>query len=140
MFYGNILNMLKDNVPYYYLDKDQNCAETVLHIINDEYHLNLTEDDFLLIGGSGGGCGCGITCGALTASIAALGKLFIKERAHATEGFMPMCREFVEEFKKSLSSIECSTLKPQNFEEGKRCIKTVNSALDLFERFIKERS
>ena len=140
MFYGNILNMLKDNVPYYYLDKDQNCAETVLHIINDEYHLNLTEDDFLLIGGFGGGCGCGITCGALTASIAALGKLYIKDRAHATEGFMPMCREFVEEFKKSLSSIECSTLKPQNFEEGKRCIKTVNQACDLFENFIKERS
>ena len=61
MFYGIILNMLKDNVPYYYLEKDQNCAETVLHIINDEYHLNLTEDDFLLIGGFGGGCGCGIT-------------------------------------------------------------------------------
>ena len=140
MFYGNILNMLKDNVPYYYLDKDQNCAETVLHIINDEYHLNLTEDDFLLIGGFGGGCGCGITCGALTASIAALGKLFIKERAHATEGFMPMCGEFVKEFKNSLSSIDCSVLKAKNFEEGKRCMNTVNQACDLFECFIKERS
>ena len=140
MFYGIILNMLKDNVPYYYLEKDQNCAETILHVINDEYKLNLTEDDYLLIGGFGGGCGCGITCGALSASIAALGKMYIKKRAHATEGFMPMCGEFVEEFKASLSSIDCSVLKAKNFEEGKRCMKTVNQACDLFECFIKERS
>lgn len=140
MFYGIILNMLKDNVPYYYLEKDQNCAETILHVINDEYKLNLTEDDYRLIGGFGGGCGCGITCGALSASIAALGKMYIKERAHATEGFMPMCGEFVKEFKNSLSSIDCSVLKAKNFEEGKRCMKTVNQACDLFECFIKERS
>ena len=132
--------MLKEKVPSYYFDEDQNCAETLLHVINDEYNLGLKEEDFLLVGGFGGGCGCGITCGALSASIAALGKMFIKERAHATEGFIPMCGEFVEEFKASLSSIDCSVLKAKNFEEGKRCIKTVNQACDLFEDFIKERS
>ena len=79
--------MMRDMVENYYLEKDYNCAETTLHIINDTYHLGLSDEDFKLVGAYGGGFGCGITCGALAGAMAALGKLTICQRAPATDGF-----------------------------------------------------
>ena len=32
----------------YYLEKDYNCAETILRAANEEYHLGLNEDSFRL--------------------------------------------------------------------------------------------
>ena len=39
----------------YYLEKDYNCAETILRAANEEYHLGLNEDSFRLVSGFGGG-------------------------------------------------------------------------------------
>lgn len=41
----------------YYLEKDYNCAETILRAANEEYHLGLNEDSFRLVSGFGGGMG-----------------------------------------------------------------------------------
>ena len=61
--------MLKDRVGAYYLEKNYNCAETLIHAINDEYHLALGEEEMKLAGGFGGGMGCmEATCGALCCS------------------------------------------------------------------------
>ena len=75
----------------------------------------------------------------MAASMAALGRMCVKTRAHATEGFMPMCGEYAERFKNELSSTECCVLKAKNFQEGRRCIKTVHQACDCFEAFLKEK-
>ena len=55
--------MNSERLKSYYLDKDYNCAETTLRLINDKYDLGLAEEDYKLVSGFGGGFGCGITCG-----------------------------------------------------------------------------
>lgn len=130
--------MLKDRVKEYYLVNDNNCAETMLHVINDEYGLGLQAEDFKLVGAYGAGFGCGITCGALAAPMAALGKMVITGRAHGTEGFGPLCAAYVEAFKAKQTAIDCKSLKELNFVPGDRCLKTVFLACEVFEEFVKE--
>lgn len=130
--------MLKDRVGAYYLEKNYNCAETLIHAINDEYHLALGEEEMKLAGGFGGGMGCGLTCGALSAAIAALGKLFIGTKAHETAGFKELCADYVDAFRKREGAVDCSALQPKYFVPGVRCLQTVELAADLFDEFVKE--
>ena len=55
--------MLRDYVKKYYLEQRRNCAESLLRAANEAYGLNLTEADFALLSGFGGGMGCGSVCG-----------------------------------------------------------------------------
>ena len=96
--------MLKDCIEPYYLTQDYNCAETTLHIIDDQYGLGLAEEEFKLVGGFGAGFGCGITCGALAGGVAALGRLAITGRAHVTEGFRDLCADYCAAFEKALGA------------------------------------
>lgn len=130
--------MLRDRVREYYLGKDNNCAETTLHAIDDEYRLGLPEEAFRLIGGFGGGMGCGKTCGALCACVAALGKMTVTERAHATPEFKEHCAALVERFTQALGSTECSELTLKYKKEETRCLDTVLLAADTFEKFLRE--
>lgn len=130
--------MLRDRVRDYYLVKDNNCAETMLHAINDEYRLNLPEESFKLIGGFGAGMGCGKTCGALCACIAALGRMTVAERAHATPDFRERCAALVEKFTEKLGETECSELTKKYKREDTRCLDTVLLAADVFEEFLQE--
>ncbi|QAT48386.1 hypothetical protein EQM14_00535 [Caproiciproducens sp. NJN-50] len=132
--------MLRDRVRDYYLVKDNNCAETTLHAIDDEYHLDLPEEAFKLVAGFGAGLGCGKTCGALCACIAALGKMSVGERAHATPGFKEQCAALVEKFTETLGDTECSALTQKYKKEETRCLDTVMLAADVFEEFAKERN
>ena len=50
---------IEELTAQYYLEKDCNCAETVLHATNDAYQLGLDDNAMKVIGGFGGGCGCG---------------------------------------------------------------------------------
>ena len=47
-----------------FLEKDYNCAETVLLWANERYGLRVAPEDVALVSGFGGGLGCGETCGA----------------------------------------------------------------------------
>ena len=67
----------------YYLEKDDNCAETILRAANEEYHLGLNEDSFRLVSGFGVGMGCGGTCGALSSAMAVISMCLVEERAKA---------------------------------------------------------
>ena len=99
-------DMLRDNVKKYYLEQDYNCAETILRCIDEEYGIGLTEDDFKLVSAFGGGMGCGSSCGALCGAMAALGRLTVKTRAHATEGFKDTCADLVEAFRNKLGNTD----------------------------------
>lgn len=131
--------MLKSRVEEYYLKKDFNCAETTLHVINDAYHLGLKEDDFKLVGAYGGGFGCGKTCGALAGAMAAIGKMVIAERAHATEGFGDLCKAYVAAFEEKMGHTDCDNVKAV-FNKGTetRCLAAVEAAADVFEAFANE--
>ncbi|MGM9546441.1 MAG: C-GCAxxG-C-C family (seleno)protein [Oscillospiraceae bacterium] len=130
--------MADERIRDYYLEKDNNCAETTLHIINDKYGLNLSAEDFKLVGAFGAGFGCGITCGALCGAMAALGRMTITDRAHGTEGFKDLCADYVKEFRAKMACTDCEKIKETNFhEDGTRCICTVEGNAELFDEFVK---
>ena len=130
--------MVKEYVRSFYLEQDFNCAETLLKSIAAAYGLDVKPEDVKLVGAWGGGAGCGITCGARAGSLAALGKLCITERAHATSGFSALCGEYVKAFEAEFASVNCHDIKPAPFVPGVRCIDTVARAADLFDRFVRE--
>lgn len=130
--------MADERIRDYYLEKDNNCAETTLHIINDKYGLDLSAEDFKLVGAFGAGFGCGITCGALCGAMAALGRMAIADRAHGTEGFKDLCADYVKEFRAKMACTDCEKIKETNFhEDGTRCICTVEGNAELFDEFVK---
>lgn len=130
---------MKECIQKYYLDQDNNCAETTLRALNDKYSLGLTETDFKIVGGFGGGCGCGIICGALAGAIGALGSAMVEGRAHATPGFKEACGEFCGRFSAALGSTECAQIRPKYFCEGVRCAQVIDTALDVFDAFAAEK-
>lgn len=126
-------------VRKYYLENGYNCAEATLMAMAEEKGFDLGQDDIKLIGAFGGGMGCGEACGALCASIAILGKLLIREKAHATLELKAVCTEYVTRFRETMGgSIDCRDIKPRNTIEGQRCYKTVKDNYELLEETLKK--
>ncbi len=129
---------MKQYAKEYYLDKDYNCAETTIRLVNDRFHLGLSEDSMKLLSGFGGGMGCEKTCGALCSGIAAISRLTVGERAHATEGFSDRCAAYVSQFEQTLGSCVCSELKEKYHTEDTRCLRTVELSAELLEAYLAE--
>ena len=131
--------MLKEKAREYFIDSDYNCAETALLAISDGYGLGVSREEMKLVSAFGGGMGCGKVCGVLAGSLAALGKMAVNGRAHATEGFGPLCAGLCENFRSTLGSTECAELKPRYRQEDVRCLHAVELGLDVFETYVKEK-
>ena len=131
--------MLKDKAYEYFITKDHNCAETALLAISEEYGLNIGPEEMKLVSAFGGGMGCGMLCGVLSGSMAALGRLAVNGRAHATENFGPLCAGLFEAFKTGLGSVKCEELKAMYRNDEVRCLKTVELGLEVFEAYAKEK-
>ena len=130
---------LNEKIDSYYLEKDYNCAESTLRIMNDEYGLGLDEDALKLVGGFGAGMGCGSSCGVLCAGIAALSRVLIKERSHEDPANKETCGAFTQAFEKEMGSCMCAKLKEKYFrEDGTRCYQTVEKGAALLEAFLEE--
>ncbi len=130
--------MLKEMAPNYFLERDFNCSETALLVISEAYGLGVTGEDAKLVSGFGAGMGCGQLCGVLSGCMAALGKLAVKERAHATEGFGDLCAALFARFDEKLGGTQCCDLKPVYRTEEVRCLRAVELGLEVFEEFVKE--
>ena len=131
--------MLKDKAYKYFITKDHNCAETALLAISEEYGLGIGPEEMKLVSAFGGGMGCGKLCGVLAGSMAALGRLAVYGRAHATEDFGPLCAGLCEKFETGLGSLKCADLKAMYRNDEVRCLKTVELGLEVFEAYVKEK-
>jgi C_GCAxxG_C_C family probable redox protein len=120
--------VLEDRVVYYYGQCDTNCAETILHAANDEWHLGLSDENYKVIAGFGAGCGCEKFCGAAAGCLAALGVSRVHIRAHKTENFPDQCADLTQKLEKALGSLECGQLKALYRTEESRCLKTLQIA------------
>lgn len=129
--------MIRDYAKKYFLDQDHNCAESVLLAANEALNLGLTEEDTKLISAFGGGMGCGSTCGALAGVMAVYGKLTVKERAHATEGFKDNCAALKAAFEAKLGSTFCKELKEQYSTPEERCLRVVELAADVLDAHLR---
>lgn len=132
--------MLHEKITEYYLEKDYNCSESVLRILNDRYALGLGEADFKLVSGFGGGCGCGIVCGALAGAIAAMGSKMVNQRAHEDPAFKTNCGAFCTKFAEKLGGTDCAVVRPLHFREGVRCAEVVEAAVECFDAFLAEKA
>jgi len=127
-----------DRVREHYLEQDFNCAETVIRLANEQFGLEIPLEETRMLAGFGGGLGCGMTCGALCGGIAAISKLLVQDRAHATEGFKDICADYVNRFEQCLGSCTCAELKEKYYVEGDRCLKTVQLGTQVMEEIMTE--
>ena len=128
--------MLLEKVREYYLEKDYNCAETVLLAANDTYGLGLPADAVRLVSGYGGGFGAKKTCGALCGAMAVLSVMCVGEKAHATEGFGPLCGAFYAAVTERLGTECCETLQGMYRTEENRCLRTVELVAQELEAYL----
>ena len=122
----------------YFLDRDFNCAEAVLRWADERYGLDIAPEDFTLVSGFGGGLGCGETCGALLGALAALSRVRVDGRAHATPGFKEECAELVRRFREDLGGIQCLALKERYRRPDVRCLYVVERAAAVLDAYMEE--
>ena len=120
-----------------FLEKNYNCAETILLWANQRYGLRIAPEDVRLASGFGGGLGCGETCGALLGALAALSKALVQDRAHTTPGFREACAELVDRFRADLGSIECTELKEKYRRPDVRCLYVVERAAAILDNYMR---
>ncbi len=130
--------MLEDLISQGFGDKeDLSCAEKILQGGNIAYNLGLDKDALKLASGFGGGMAIEDKCGALTAGIMVLGRLFVRERSHESTRIRDLTIEFFEEYKKEMGSIDCAPLKEQHRTEELKCHKVILKAAEVLDRIVK---
>lgn len=116
--------------------EDLNCAEKILQGANIAYSLGLDRESLKLASGFGGGMAIQDKCGALTAAIMVLGKLFVKERAHESERIKELTRELFDEYNREMSSIDCKPLKEMYRTEELKCSNVILKAAGILDKIV----
>ncbi len=117
--------------------EDLNCAEKILQGANVAYDLGLDKEALKLAAGFGGGMAIEDKCGALTASIMVLGKLFVKNNAHESTRIKELTKELLDEYKKEMGTIDCAPLKEQYRTEELKCKNVILAASEVLDRIVK---
>ena len=120
-----------------FLDRNYNCAETILLWANERYGLRISPEDVRLVSGYGGGLGCGENCGALLGALAALSKALVHDRAHTTPGFREACAGLVDRVRADLRSIQCAELKEKYRRPDVRCLYVVERAAAVLDEYMQ---
>lgn len=116
--------------------EDFNCAEKILRGANIAYNLGLDKEALKLASGFGGGMAIQDKCGALTAAIMVLGKLFVKERAHESEKIKELTRELFDEYNKEMAYIDCQPLKEMYRTEEIKCRNVILKAAEILDKIV----
>lgn len=129
---------LTDIAQKYYV-QGYNCAESIIQAANEYYDLNMSQDEFKLISGFGGGMFVGSTCGALAASISCISKKEIATKAHdQLDTFRPHIQKCVRNFKDELGDTDCKNIKPIYHTKENKCIETIKHAAKALEKTMNE--
>lgn len=119
-------------------EQKYNCAEKILYGANEIYNLGLGKETMKLAAGFGGGMGIESTCGALTASIMALSKIFVKDTAHESN-IREITSEFLNRYKDEMKNIDCAPLKVEYRNEEKGCDDVIIKAAEILDEIVAER-
>ncbi len=114
-------------------NEDLNCAEKILWGANIAYDLNLDKEALKLASGFGGGMAIEDKCGALTACIMVLGKLFVKERAHESNKIKELTIELFDEYNREMLHIDCEPLKEMYRTEELKCRNVILKAAEILD-------
>ncbi len=127
--------MMKDLARANYADKNLNCAVSVYQAACETLGIPCDPAEVEALCGFGGGMGCGLTCGALAASVAVIGRLYGKDDAYRP---FEKCAGLVEAFRAKLGDINCTALKEKRWTEQARCTATVELAAQLLEDYLNK--
>lgn len=118
-------------------DKDLNCAEKILYGANEAYNLGLDRDSLRLASGFGGGMAIESTCGALTAAVMVLSKLFVEDTAHKSSKIKALTKEFFEDYEKAMGNIDCKSLKKRHRTLLSGCDVVIAKAAEILDEIVR---
>jgi C_GCAxxG_C_C family probable redox protein len=118
-------------------DRDFNCAEKVLYGANEVYQLGLSPEALKLAAGFGGGMAIEGACGALTASIMVLGRLFVKNTAHESTRIKDLTKELLDSYRAAMGEINCAPLKAKYRTEEIQCRDIILKAAQILDGIVK---
>jgi C_GCAxxG_C_C family probable redox protein len=118
-------------------DQDFNCAEKILYGANEAYQLGLSHDALKMAAGFGGGMAIEDVCGALTASIMVLGRLFVKGNAHESTRIKDLTTELFKSYRKEMSEIDCAPLKAKYRTEEFKCRDVILKAAQVLDGIVQ---
>jgi C_GCAxxG_C_C family probable redox protein len=129
--------MLMDKINKYYTKEyNFNCAEVMIYAANDEYNMNLKSETFKTMASFGGGMGIESVCGAITGSLAVIGILFTKEKAHEGDKVKKLCQEFFQKFEEKLGTTNCAKLKEKYKKEDIGCRVMIETAAEILDEIV----
>ncbi len=117
--------------------EDLNCAEKVLQGANIAYGLGLDKEALKLAAGFGGGMAIGDKCGALTAAIMVLGKLFVNDRAHESTRMKELTKELFEKYTLEMGAIDCTPLKEKYATKELKCREVIIKAAKVLDGIVE---
>lgn len=129
--------MIKDIIDKYRSrEMDLSCSEIMLLSANEAYNLNLQKETVKAMAAFGGGMGVEGVCGAISGSLAALGVMFVNERAHESSKIKSISKEFFDLFQKKLGTNNCKELKSRYRNEEFGCRDILYAAGGALEEII----
>ncbi len=129
--------MLKDLLAEGFGEKeDLNCSEKILRGANIEYDLGLDDAALKMAAGFGGGMAIEDKCGALTAAIMVLGRLFVKENAHGSPKLKELTKELFGKYEAEMGSIDCAPLKKAHRTEEVKCKYVILKAAEILDEIV----
>jgi C_GCAxxG_C_C family probable redox protein len=129
--------MLADFIKAGYgIAEDLNCAETILSGANQLYHLGLDKEALKMAAGFGGGMAIEGTCGALTAAVMVLGRLYVRERAHESIRIKELTQELFEAYRKEMGEIDCAPLKAKYRNDEIKCRLVIEKAAAVLDEIV----
>ena len=134
--------MLRDElVKYYYSGNgyNYNCAESMLHALDDYYHLHLPRQMFLAASSFGGGCRHDEMCGGLASALSVLGVLYsVDGRGHDSPLLRELTDQLFRKFDERFSTSRCVRLKQENYIPGRKCEPILVVCADIIEEIIRD--
>ncbi len=97
-------------IPYFHAE-GLNCAESALRLLIERGVLDIPEETIRMMSGLGGGMQRGLTCGAVTACVTAIGCATGRTRPDESRGpSADAVQRFLKAFEDRFSAIDCDTL------------------------------
>jgi C_GCAxxG_C_C family probable redox protein len=118
-------------------DRDFNCAEKILYGANEAYQLGLSKEALKMAAGFGGGMAIEDVCGALTASIMVLGRLFVRNNAHENIRIKDLTKELLTTYRNEMGDIDCAPLKTNYRTEEIKCRDVILKAAEILDKIVE---
>jgi C_GCAxxG_C_C family probable redox protein len=132
-----------DSVRSYFCCTGFNCAESTMQLLKLKRKIIISPDMVKAMSGFGGGMQRGLVCGAVTASVAALGLLTGRKKPEEPrEPSAKAVRTFLAEFERTFGALTCdkliADLEPKSQEMYEHCAHFVIGSVKILTEMIAD--